>query len=232
MPLGNNIGIATINLIKGCDIDTNGDILSMNNGNFLGIVTANSFSGDGSGLSNIVTGVGLATEGGFVGSGATTIDFRGPGVGVVTIDLNTGIGTVRVEGGANVDEVGNANQVLYKDNNNVATTSANLQFNGTNLTCAGQVTANSDERLKENVETITDALDKVLDLRGVFFNRIGDPERQIGVIAQEVEKVIPEVVLEASDGVKSVAYQNIVALLIEAIKDQQLQIDELKRKLN
>jgi|TARA_B100001094_G_scaffold332813_1_gene406661 hypothetical protein len=232
MPLGNNIGIATINLIKGCDIDTNGDILSMNNGNFLGIVTANSFSGDGSGLSNIVTGVGLATEGGFVGSGATTIDFRGPGVGVVTIDLNTGIGTVRVEGGANVDEVGNANQVLYKDNNNVATTSANLQFNGTNLTCAGQVTANSDERLKENVETITDALDKVLDLRGVFFNRIGDPERQIGVIAQEVEKVIPEVVLEAGDGVKSVAYQNIVALLIEAIKDQQLQIDELKRKLN
>ena len=183
-------------------------------------------------MSNIVAGVGLATEGGFVGSGATTIDFRGPGVGVVTIDLNTGIGTVRVEGGANVDEVGNANQVLYKDNNNVATTSANLQFNGTNLTCAGQVTANSDERLKENVETITDALDKVLDLRGVFFNRIGDPERQIGVIAQEVEKVIPEVVLEAGDGVKSVAYQNIVALLIEAIKDQQLQIDELKRKLN
>ncbi len=101
-----------------------------------------------------------------------------------------------------------------------------------NATFSGTVTANSDERLKENVVGITNALDKVLDLRGVFFNRIGDPERQIGVIAQEVEKVIPELVLEASDGVKSVAYQNMVAVLIEAIKEQQEQINELKDRLD
>ena len=97
-----------------------------------------------------------------------------------------------------------------------------------NATFSGTVTANSDERLKENVVGITNALDKVLDLRGVYFNRKGDPERSIGVIAQEVEKILPEVVLEASDGVKSVAYQNMVALLIEAIKEQQEQINELK----
>ena len=101
-----------------------------------------------------------------------------------------------------------------------------------NATFSGTVTANSDERLKENVVGITNALDKVLDLRGVFFNRIGDPERQIGVIAQEVEKVIPELVLEAGDGVKSVAYQNMVAVLIEAIKEQQEQINELKDRLD
>jgi hypothetical protein len=232
MPLDDNIGIATINLIKGCDIDSNGDILSMNNAQFLGIVTANTFVGDGSNLSNIITGVGLATEGGYVGSGATTIDFRGPGAGQVTIDIATGIGTVQIEGGTDVNDIGNANQVLYKDNNNVATTSANLQFNGTNLTCAGTVTANSDERLKKNVETITDALHKVTGLRGVEYDHKNTGDHCLGLIAQEVESILPDVVYEDATGVKSVAYQNIVALLIEAVKDQQRQIDELKRKLN
>ncbi len=229
MPLDNEVGIATINLIKGCDIDTNGDILSMQNGNFLGIVTANSFVGDGSNLSNIITGVGLATAGGYVGSGATTLDFRGPGAGQVTIDIASGIGTVNVEGGTDVNDIGDANQVLFKDNNNVATTSANLQFNGTNLTCAGTVTANSDERLKKNIETITDALHKVTGLRGVEYDHKNTGDHCLGLIAQEVEQIIPQVVYEGVDGVKSVAYQNIVALLIEAVKDQQRQIDELKQ---
>ena len=232
MPLGNDVGIATINLIKGCDIDTNGDILSIRNGNFTGIITANSFVGDGSNLSNIITGVGLATEGGYVGSGATTLDFRGPGAGAVTIDIASGIGTVNVEGGTDVNDIGNANQVLFKDNNNVATTSANLQFNGTNLTCAGTVTANSDERLKKNVETITDALHKVTGLRGVEYDHKNTGDHCLGLIAQEVESILPDVVYEDATGVKSVAYQNIVALLIEAVKDQQRQIDELKRKLD
>lgn len=231
MPLDNDVGIATINLIKGCEIDSNGSILSMQNANFLGIVTANAFSGDGSGLSNIITGVGLATEGGYVGSGATTLDFRGPGMGVVTIDISSGIGTVNVEGGRDIDEIGSANQVLFKDNNNVATTSANLQFNGTNLTCAGTVTANSDERLKKNIETITDSLHKVRSLRGVEYDHKETGDHCLGLIAQEVEQVIPQVVYEDAQGTKSVAYQNIVALLIEAVKDQQRQIDELKRQL-
>ena len=232
MPLGDDVGIATINLIKGCDIDSNGSILSMEHGNFTGVITASTFSGDGSGLSNIITGVGLATEGGYVGSGATTLDFRGPGAGVVTIDITSGIGTVNVEGGTDVNDIGNANQVLFKDNNNVATTSANLQFNGTNLTCAGTVTANSDERLKKNVKTIDDALNKVRGLRGVEYDHKTTGDHCLGLIAQEVESILPDVVYEDATGVKSVAYQNIVALLIEAIKDQQRQIDELKRQLD
>ncbi len=231
MPLDNGNGILTCNVIKGTDIDSNGDILSMTNANFLGIVTANEFIGDGSKLSNIITGVGLATEGGYVGSGATTLDFRGPGMGVVTVDIGTGIGTITVEGGRDIDEIGSANQVLYKDNTNTATTSANLQFNGTNLTCAGTVTANSDERLKKNIETITDALHKVKSLRGVEYDHKNTGDHCLGLIAQEVEQVIPQVVYEDAQGVKSVAYQNIVALLIEAVKDQQRQIDELKRQL-
>ena len=104
--------------------------------------------------------------------------------------------------------------------------------NAGNATFSGTVTANSDQKLKENIVGIGNALNKVLDLRGVYFNRIGQPEREIGVIAQEVEKVLPELVHEGPDGVKSVAYQNMVAVLIEAIKEQQEQINELKERLD
>ena len=103
---------------------------------------------------------------------------------------------------------------------------------GGNFTASGNVTAYSDERLKDNIVTIPNALDKVLALRGVEFDRNG--VHNIGLIAQEVQKVIPEIVLENSDEMKtlSVAYANLVGLLIEAIKEQQAQIDELKAKVN
>jgi hypothetical protein len=100
-----------------------------------------------------------------------------------------------------------------------------------NCTAAGTVTSNSDLKLKTNVETITSALDKVTALRGVMFDRISTGAREMGVIAQEVEAVIPELVFTDENGIKSVAYANTVALLIEAIKEQQKQIDELKGKI-
>jgi hypothetical protein len=224
-------GIITARVLKGVSIDSNNDITSMRHGNFTGIVTATEFIGSGANLTDIITGVGIATAGGYVGSGATTLDFRGPGVGAVSINVGTKVATITIEGGTDVNDIGSANQVLYKDNNNVATTSANLQFNGTNLTCAGTVTANSDERLKKNVKTIDDALEKVKKLRGVEYDHKNTGDHCLGVIAQEVEKVVPDVVYEDVHGVKSVAYQNMVALLIEALKDQQRQIDELKRQL-
>lgn len=105
----------------------------------------------------------------------------------------------------------------------------NLSNNGNNLTgdftATGNITAYSDERLKSNVETISNALEKVLSVRGVTFDM--NTERATGVIAQELEKVLPEAVFDNKDGMKSVAYGNIVGLLIEAIKEQQLQINEL-----
>lgn len=224
-------GVITARVLKGVSIDSNRDITSMRHGNFTGILTATEFIGSGANLTDIITGVGIATAGGYVGSGATTLDFRGPGVGLVSINFGTKVATITIEGGTDVNDIGSANQVLYKDNNNVATTSANLQFNGTNLTCAGTVTANSDERLKKNVKTIDDALEKVKKLRGVEYDHKNTGDHCLGVIAQEVEKVVPDVVYEDVHGVKSVAYQNMVALLIEALKDQQRQIDELKRQL-
>ena len=97
------------------------------------------------------------------------------------------------------------------------------------------VTAFSDNRFKEDIETIPDGLSKVCKLRGVTYNRIdienyGD--RHMGVIAQEVEKIIPEVVKtdKSKEKIKSVAYGNMVGLLIEAIKDLKNEVDKLKNR--
>ncbi len=95
------------------------------------------------------------------------------------------------------------------------------------LTATGDIESTSDERVKTDIKTIPDALNKVLQLRGATF--IKDNKKSIGVIAQEIQKVIPEVVTvpDGEDGLASVAYGNIVGLLIEAIKEQQGQIDDL-----
>jgi hypothetical protein len=89
--------------------------------------------------------------------------------------------------------------------------------------------ATSDRRLKQNVVTIDSALEKVQKLRGVYFNRLNSEKRNLGVIAQEVEEILPEVVFtdDTPEQMKSVAYGNIVGLLIEAIKEQQEMINKL-----
>jgi len=103
---------------------------------------------------------------------------------------------------------------------------------GAAFTATGNVTAYSDARVKTNIKTIDNALSKVLALRGVTYNRtdLEDKSEQIGVIAQEIKEVLPQVVQE-TDGRYSVAYGNIVGVLIEAIKEQQAQIEELKSRL-
>ena len=96
------------------------------------------------------------------------------------------------------------------------------------------VTAFSDVRLKENIETIPDALNKVCQIRGVTFDRKDtDGPRQMGVIAQEVEEVAPEVIREDSsdDKIKSVAYGNMVALLIESVKELNEKVEKLEKTI-
>jgi hypothetical protein len=111
---------------------------------------------------------------------------------------------------------------------------------GSGIWTSGNITAYSDIAVKTNLVPIPDALNKVMSISGYTYDRtdyVVDPEtgimpdtRQAGVVAQEVEKVLPEVV-SGEDGNKAVAYGNMVALLIEAIKEQQTQIDELKAQL-
>jgi hypothetical protein len=98
--------------------------------------------------------------------------------------------------------------------------------------------ASSDERLKDNIELISNPIEKVQSLKGVTWdwNDNADELQQslpnVGVIAQDVEKVLPQLVTDRDNGFKGVDYAKLTGLLIEAIKDQQKQIDELKSKLS
>ncbi len=103
----------------------------------------------------------------------------------------------------------------------------------TNVTASGTVTAadvnsTSDIRLKENIEPITEALELINRLNGVYFNKIVTPEKkEIGFIAQEVEEVLPEVVGEAGE-YKAVSYSRIVAVLVESVKELTKRVEELE----
>ena len=108
-----------------------------------------------------------------------------------------------------------------------------------NATFGGNVTAFSDIRLKDNIQTIDNALDKVCKLRGVEYTRKQTGAREIGVIANEVKEVVPELVTvtdlrsdinpDELNDVHVMNYQNTVGLLIEAIKDLKAEIEELKK---
>lgn len=105
-----------------------------------------------------------------------------------------------------------------------------LDVNGT-IRATGDVIAYSDARVKENIETISNALDKVRAMRGVNYNKIGETKRSVGVIAQELLEIVPEAVQQDYQGMYSVAYGNLVGILIEAMKEQQSQIEELKAEI-
>ena len=94
----------------------------------------------------------------------------------------------------------------------------------------GDITAYSDERLKKDIVTIEGALDKTKALRGVEFTRIADDSRSIGVVAQELEAILPELVLTDDEGMKSVNYAQITGLLIEAVKELSAKVDKLENK--
>ena len=107
------------------------------------------------------------------------------------------------------------------------------------ITATGDITAyaSSDERLKDNIQNIENPIEKVQSLKGVTWDwndNSSDVQKSlpnVGVIAQDVEKVLPQLVRENEGGYKAVDYDKLVGLLIEAVKDQQSQIDELKSKL-
>ncbi len=112
---------------------------------------------------------------------------------------------------------------------NAGVSSTKLTFNpSSGILSAVEFSATSDERLKSEIVTISDALEKVRSLRGVSYVFTETGKKNIGVIAQEIEQVIPEVVNTNHDGFKSVNYGNIIGLLIESIKQLKQEIDELK----
>ena len=112
----------------------------------------------------------------------------------------------------------------------------NANISGSQIEASGDVIAfgSSDERLKDNITPIGSAIDKLNTIGGYEFDWNNSSEHSghdVGVIAQEIEKVLPEVVVTRGNGYKAVRYEKIVALLIQAIKEQQSQIDDLKSRL-
>ena len=111
-----------------------------------------------------------------------------------------------------------------------------VQVDGGNLTAQNNVVAYSDIRVKKNIEVIENALAKTLSLRGVTYDRTDqDGARQTGLIAQEVEAILPEAVITSVNGdikdFKSVAYGNLVGLLVESIRELNTRIEYLESKI-
>jgi hypothetical protein len=136
---------------------------------------------------------------------------------------------------------GAANEVLFKDTNNNAMSSANFQFDGLNVTVAGDITAFfSDDRLKTRIGVIENALEKVNKLTGFYYqpNQIAQDlgysnKKEVGVSAQEVQAVLPEVVVPAPIDPQylTVNYEKIIPLLIEAIKELSSELNYVRSKI-
>jgi len=132
-----------------------------------------------------------------------------------------------------------ASYILYCDGSNWLLTAIPTLNSVGNMYVGGDITAynSSDERLKDNIQVIPDALDKLCQLDGVTFNwndKAFDKDiyaREAGIIAQQVQKVLPEVVTERDTGYLAVKYERLVPLLIEAIKELRAEVADLKIKI-
>ena len=235
---------------------TNGAGYTTNVGDITGVTAGSGISGGGTSGTVTVSHSDTSSQSSVNNSGATviqdvTLDTYGhvTGLGSHTLTL----GNLGYTGATNANYITNNNQLSngagYTTNTgDITGVTAGTNLNGggssggvtlnldSTITVttvnAGTVNTTSDERAKEDITPITGALDKVQQLGGYSFTLKATDEKSSGVIAQEVQKVMPELVQEGADGLLSVQYGNMVGLLIEAIKEQQAQIDELKQKLN
>jgi hypothetical protein len=161
--------------------------------------------------------------------------------GQVLISTGVGVSWTTPAGGFSVTDDVATNATYYPvfvnstsgspTQTSVSSTKLNFNPSSGNFS-ATQFTSLSDKTQKTNIRPIENSIELVKQLEGVRYDWIDDNKPSMGVIAQEIENVIPEVVQTNSDGLKSVSYGNLVGVLIEAIKEQQIRIEELERKLN
>ena len=140
--------------------------------------------------------------------------------------LTIGNGTVTMSAGNGLS--GGGAFSMNQTNSETVSFAMSGSYTGT-FTATGDVCAYSDASLKTNIETIDGALGKVEAIRGVTFDRIEDGSTSVGVVAQELETVLPEAVHTDANGTKMVAYGNVTGLLIEAVKELSAQVAELKK---
>ena len=203
-------------------------------GNFTGSITT--------GFQTFATGGKLAVSSGANGLPATTgttpnaVAFRIRGGDNATLDfgansINTWLQATDFASGYNL----NYHIHLNPNGGNVAignggsTPSYKLEVNGA-IYASGEISAFSDKRLKTDITTIPNALDKVKQLRGVYYTHTQTQKRGLGVIAQEIQEILPEVIANEGEYL-GVAYGNIVGVLIEAVKELESENTQLKTQI-
>jgi hypothetical protein len=139
--------------------------------------------------------------------------------GIIIIDKNNDIninGNIKTRNNFAINDI-----TTYKTNDYKLRVFGNMKVDGV-------VMSSSDRRLKTNINKIEGAMDKIDRLSGVFFNKIGDNKRQLGLIAQEVNEVIEEAVYKDENGFLNIAYGNLMGLIIEGMKELRNEIKNLK----
>ena len=200
-------------------------------------------SADVTDTTNVVAALTAGTNVTIAGDG--TISSAHPNISAASSSDNSGrtyIQDITLDSDGHVTGIATATETVT-DTNTTYSAGNGLSLSGTqflmsgsysgSFTASGNVTAYSDEKLKDNIEPIENPIQKLKAIQGVTYNRNdieGNP-RHTGVVAQEVERVLPEVVMTNDDGIKTVAYGNMVGLLIEAIKEQQDEIERLRAKI-
>ncbi len=179
-------------------------------------------------LTGDVTGTSAAFDGSAALSFAATLANSGVTAGTyakVTVDAKG-----RVTTGASLASADVTGALGYTPANKAGDSfTGSISVSGS-ITASGDITAYSDARLKTHIETITGALDRVRKLRGVTFSRRETGNRGVGLIAQELASIVPEAVMTHEDGLLSVAYGNLVGVLIEAVKDLADKVERLEAR--
>lgn len=175
----------------------------------VGVLTASSLVVSAGGIN----AVGVVTATSFVGNGSqlTGIDATAIQTGTTKVQTNA----------ARVDTIISGSTVVSVNSGGISVTG---------ITTSTDFNSTSDINLKKNIKTIESPLDKLSEIIGVTFEWKETDKKSGGVIAQDVEKVMPELVGQIEDH-KSVNYNGLIGLLVECVKEQQKQIDELKRQI-
>ena len=216
-----NIPTGKVFKINGVEVLSSTQVLGTTIGSGGGIVTESSVSSLTNKTIDDLILTGTLTANSSTGSSGQYLQSTATGIQWATLSVDA----TKIENGTSkVDIASSGSDVVVQTSGSTCAT-----FNtSNNLVVVGTVTAQSSIALKDNVETIPNALARVLNLRGVEWDYKSNGTHNLGVVAEEIEKEFPCLVHKGDDGIKSVAYQNIVGVLIEAIKDLKSEIDQLK----
>jgi hypothetical protein len=222
--------------VDATDLNTASKVVARDaSGNFVaGTITA-ALTGNASTATTLQTARNI---GGVSFNGAADINL--PGVNTAGTQDTSGTAAISTAATVTTSSAASAFKVPFADTTASTTgnygllqdSTATFTYNpSTNVLEAGTFNTTSDVSLKENIHTFENAIDVVAGLRGVRFTWKKNGIKTVGLIAQEVEKVLPELVGENVDtGIKSVSYANMVAVLIEAVKELKAEIEELKKR--